>query len=97
MRSVSAQGDRFALRLDVTRYLKLENGTAVLSVTDARLPLGTSSTAPAAGDRALVVVHDAAKGRVDLFTGADINTEWAWMAKALPDSRSIDPKSYAGE
>jgi len=95
--SVSRQGDRFAVTLDAERYLKPENGSAVLSVSDAQLPLGGSSTAPAKGDRVLVVVHDAAKGNVDLFTGADIASELAWMAKALPDSRSIDTKECRGE
>jgi hypothetical protein len=95
--AVTSQGDRFAVTLDVTRYLKPENGPATLSVTDARLPVGASSTAPVTGDRALIVVHDAAKGDVDVFTGADIASEWAWMEKALPDSRAIDPKGCTGE
>ncbi|MEU7901359.1 hypothetical protein [Actinoplanes sp. NPDC049118] len=95
--SVSRQGDRFAVTLDAQRYLKPENGPAILSVGDAQLPLGGSSTAPAEGDRVLVVVHDAAKGNVDLFTGADIASELGWMEKALPDSRSIDPTDCKGE
>jgi hypothetical protein len=45
----------------------------------------------------MVVVHDAAGGDVDLFTGADIDTEWAWMERALPASRSIDTKGCRGE
>ncbi len=95
--SVSRQGDRYAVTLDAVRYMKPNNGAAVLSVGDARLPLGGASTAPVEGERALVVVHDAAKGKVDLFTGADIDSEWAWMEKALPDSRSINPKECKGE
>ena len=95
--SVSGRGDRFAVTLDATRYLKPENGPAVLSLGDARLPAGGSGTGPARGERALVVVHDAARGNVDLFTGADIDSEWAWMRAALPDSRSIDASECAGE
>jgi hypothetical protein len=95
--AVSRQGDSYAVTLGAVRYLKPENGPSVLSVRDARLPIGGASTEPATGDRALVVVHDAAKGNVDLFTGADITTEWAWMEKALPDSRAIDPKGCEGE
>lgn len=95
--SVSRQGDRYAVTFDAVRYMKPENGAAVLSVGDARLPLGGAGTAPVEGERALVVVHDAAKGKVDLFTGADIDSEWAWMEKALPDSRSINPKECKGE
>ncbi|GIE88695.1 hypothetical protein SAMN06264365_11330 [Actinoplanes regularis] len=95
--SVSSQGDRFAVTLDATRYLKPENGPKVFTAGDARLPLGGAGTAPARGERVLVVVHDAANGDVDLFTGTDIASEWAWMENALPDSRSIDPKECDGE
>lgn len=95
--SVSRRDDRFEVTLGGARYLKPENGPAVLSVRDARLPIGGSSTAPAKGDRVLVVVHDAAKGNVDLFTGADIASEWAWMEKALPASRAIDPRGCQDE
>jgi hypothetical protein len=95
--SVSGQGDRFTVTLDGARYLKPENGPAAFSISDARLPLGGSSAAPVTGQRAMVVVHDAAEGDIDLFTGADVEPEWAWMAKALPDSRLIDPKECAGE
>jgi hypothetical protein len=95
--SVTRRGDRFAVTLDATRYLKPENGPVVLSVGDARLPLGGSSTEPARGERALVVVPNAARGNVDLYTGADIDSELAWMRAALPDSRSIDPSGCGGE
>jgi len=92
--SVSRQGDRFAVTLEAARYLKPENGPATLSVGNARLPVGAASTEPVQDEQALVVVH--ANGDVDLFTGTDIVSEWAWMEKALPDSRSIDPKECHG-
>lgn len=95
--SAIRHGDRFAVTLDAVRYLKPENGSAVLTIREAQLPVGGSSTEPARGERALVVVHDAAKGQVDLFTGADIAPEWAWMEKALPNSRSIDPNGCDDE
>ncbi|GID94139.1 hypothetical protein ACFQFC_09235 [Amorphoplanes digitatis] len=88
--SASRLGDQFAVKVDAARYLKPENGPAVLSVS------GTGA-GPARGDRVLVVVHDAAKGDVDLFTGADIDSELAWMEKALPGSRSIDTSGCDGE
>ncbi|MFI7081268.1 hypothetical protein ACIBO1_28595 [Micromonospora sp. NPDC049903] len=95
--SVSRTGDRFTVTLDSVRYLKPENGPEVLTVGDAELAVGGSSTEPVTGQPALVVVHDAAKGDVDLVTGADIDSEWAWMAQALPDSRSIDSTDCADE
>lgn len=93
--SVTTTGDRFAVTLSAERYLKPDNGPATFSATDAELPIGGKGGAPAKGERALVVVHG--PGKVDLFTGADIDSEWAWMEKALPDSRSIDPKGCTGE
>jgi hypothetical protein len=95
--SVSRRGDQFAVTLDAARYLMPPTGSAAVSVSGARLPVGGSSTAPAEGEQVLVVVHDAANGEVDLFTDADIAAEWAWMEKALPDSRAIDPKVCDGE
>ncbi|MET8152895.1 hypothetical protein ACIBSW_19725 [Actinoplanes sp. NPDC049668] len=86
--SVSRGGDRFTVTLDAPRYLKPENGPAVLSVSG-------SGAEPARGDRVLVVVHDA--DDVDLFTGADVGSELAWMEQALPGSRSIDPAGCDGE
>jgi hypothetical protein len=86
--AVSRQGDRFVVTLGSVRYLKPADGPATFTTGDARLPIGTAGTAPVEGDRALVVVHD--PGNVDIFTGADIDTEWAWMERALPDSRKID-------
>ncbi|MER5458783.1 hypothetical protein ABT008_28835 [Micromonospora sp. NPDC002389] len=64
--SVSRTGDRFTVTLDSVRYLKPDNGPAVLTVDDAQLAVGGSSTTPVTGQPALVVVHDAAKGDVDL-------------------------------
>jgi hypothetical protein len=70
---------------------------AVLTISGARLTIGGFSTEPGGTERVLVVVHEAANGNVELFTGADINLDWAWMQKALPDSHSIDPKECKGE
>jgi hypothetical protein len=95
MTSVSRQGDRFTVRLDAVRYLKPGDGPAVFSAGGARLFLGGAGADPVEGGRALLVVHDA--GDVDLFTGADIDSEWAWMERALPDSRSIDPRECTHE
>ncbi|KUL40062.1 hypothetical protein [Actinoplanes awajinensis] len=95
--AVSKQGDRFTVSLGSVRYLKPENGPSSFSAGDAQLPLGGAGTAPVKGERALLVVHDAAKGDVDVFTGADVDSELAWMEKALPDSRTIDPQECAGE
>ncbi|BCJ41169.1 hypothetical protein GCM10010168_45330 [Actinoplanes ianthinogenes] len=88
--AVSEQGDRVTVTLGAVRYLKPETGAATLTATAARPP-----GAPVKGDRALVVVHDA--GDVDLFTGADVDAEWAWMERALPDSRGIDTGGCGGE
>jgi hypothetical protein len=95
--SVRGQGDGLAVTVGATRYLKPADGPAVLSISAARPPAGGSGAMPAVGERMLVVVHDAANGDVDLFTGADIDPELAWMEQALPDARAIDPKECAGE
>lgn len=95
--AVSAKSGRYTVTLGAVKYLKPENGPATFTAANAELPIGAASTVPVEGDRALLVVHDAAKGDVDVYTGADIDSEWAWMEKALPDSRAIDPKECAGE
>lgn len=92
--SVTPTGDRFAVTLSTERYLKPDDGPATFSATDAELPIGGAGGAPARGERALIVVHG--PGEVDLFTGADVASEWAWMEKALPDSRSIDTRGCTG-
>jgi hypothetical protein len=70
--------------LAVERYLKPDTGPATLTVAPAA---STPAHAWSVGERVLVVVH---RNSVDVFEGAAIDTEWAWMSRALPDSRAID-------
>lgn len=93
----SRQGDRLEVTLAAERYLKPDDGPGALSVSKPVSAGGAATPDPKVGDRVLVVVHDAASGNIDLFTGADIDSEWSWMERALPASRSIDPKQCQGE
>jgi len=95
--ATSQQGDRLVVTLATERYLKPDNGPAVLSISDPVPAAGAAGPGWSVGDRVLVVVHDAASGTIDHFAGLDIDTEWAWMERALPASRSIDPKQCRGE